>query len=71
MSLKVLVVPEDFTKDEHILKPLIEKILDDRTEGNVRLLRSKFQVDAALNLESLRTSVVNRYPMVDTSLPVD
>ena len=29
MSYKVLVIPEDFTKDEHILKPLAERILRD------------------------------------------
>jgi len=26
MSFKVLVIPEDSTRDEHILKPLVERI---------------------------------------------
>lgn len=29
MSFNVLVIPEDFTKDEHILKPLVERILEE------------------------------------------
>ena len=41
MSYKVLVIPEDFTKDEHVLKPLVEKILADagRTNAVVRVCR--------------------------------
>ena len=66
MSFKVLVVPEDFTKDEHVLKPLVEKILQDcGRKAQVQVCRDpNFQgVDAALNLDALRTSVVLRYPM--------
>ena len=29
MSFNVLVIPEDFTKDEHILKPLVDRIVRD------------------------------------------
>lgn len=68
MSLNVLVIPEDFTKDEHILKPLVEQVLKDcgRT-AQVRVCRDpNFQgVDAALNERRLRSQVVARYPMVD------
>ena len=69
MSFKVLVIPEDFTKDEHILKPLVERILDDcgRKNAQVQVCRDpNFQgVAAALNLETLRSKVVADYPMVD------
>src|SRR5215470_2739460 len=68
MSFKVLVIPEDFTKDEHILKPLVERILSDcgRT-AQVQVCRDpNFQgVHAALDLGALRSRVVARYPMVD------
>jgi hypothetical protein len=37
MSYKVLVIPEDFTKDEHILKPLAERILQDLGKPNARV----------------------------------
>ncbi len=68
MSFKVLVVPEDFTKDEHILKPLVERILEDcGRKAQVQVCRDpNFQgVDAALDIDSLRSAVVGRYPMVD------
>jgi len=71
MSFKVLVIPEDFTKDEHILKPLVERILSDcgRT-AKVEVCRDpNFQgVSAALNIELLRSKVVARYPLVDLFL---
>jgi len=28
LSFRVLVIPEDFRKDEHVLKPILEKMLD-------------------------------------------
>ncbi|MBI4660196.1 MAG: hypothetical protein HY735_15255 [Verrucomicrobia bacterium] len=68
MSYNVLVIPEDFTKDEHILKPLVERILDDgERKAHVLVCRDpNFQgVDAALDLNTLRSMVIDRYPMVD------
>lgn len=67
MSFNVLVIPEDFTKDEHILKPLVERILNDcGKKPTVEVCRDpNFQgVHAALKLESLRREVIERYPMV-------
>lgn len=67
MSFNVLVIPEDFTKDEHILKPLVERILEDcGKKPTVEVCRDpNFQgVHAALKLESLRREVIPRYPMV-------
>jgi hypothetical protein len=69
--LKVLVIPEDFTKDEHILKPLVQRLLIEcgRT-AQVQVCRDpNFQgVHAALNLDTLRSKVIARYPMVDLFL---
>ncbi|MCZ7635082.1 MAG: DUF4276 family protein [Verrucomicrobia bacterium] len=68
MSLKVLVIPEDFTKDEHILLPLVSRIVEEcGRKGKVRICRDpNFQgVDAALDLERLRTEVIGRQAMVD------
>ena len=68
MSLNVLVIPEDFTKDEHILGPLITRLFADlgKPNANVRVCRNpNFQgVAGALSLERLRNEVVARYPMV-------
>jgi hypothetical protein len=68
MSFRVLVIPEDFTKDEHILKPLVERILAEcGHSARVEVCREpNLQgVSAALNIELLRTKVVPLYPMVD------
>ena len=68
MSFKVLVIPEDFTHDEHILKPLVERVLTDCGRiATVEVCRDpNFQgVHAALDLNKLRSKVVDRYPMVD------
>lgn len=68
MSLNVLVVPEDFTKDEHILQPLVEKVVEEcGRKARVRVCRDpNFQgVEGALDLDRLRIEVVDRYPMVD------
>lgn len=67
MSFNVLVIPEDFTKDEHILKPLVQRILEDcGKKPTVEVCRDpNFQgVHSALKIESLRREVIERYPMV-------
>lgn len=68
MSFKVLVIPEDLTRDEHILRRLVKRILEDcgRT-AQVEVCRDpNFQgVNAALDIKALRSRVVARYPMVD------
>ena len=67
MSFNVLVIPEDFTKDEHILKPLVEHILEEcGRKPTVEVCRDpNFQgVHAALKLDSLRRKVIPLYPMV-------
>lgn len=72
MSFNVLVVPEDFTKDEHILKPLVVKILQEtgRPRATVEVCRDpNFQgVSGAMNIGRLKDEVIRRYPMVDLFL---
>ena len=69
MSYNVLVIPEDFTKDEHVLKPVVEKILGDVGKPNATVLvcrRPNFGgIGEALKTERLRKEVLARYPMVD------
>jgi len=68
MSYKVLVIPEDFTKDEHILKPLAERILQDigKPNANVRVCRDPNfgGIGEALKINRLR-KVIARYRMFD------
>lgn len=69
MSFNVLVIPEDFTKDQHILKPVVEKILMEIGKPNatveVCLDPNLGGIGQALKLERLRDDVVVQYPMVD------
>jgi len=68
MSCNVLVLPEDFTKDEHILKPLAERILRDlgKPNANVRVCRDPNfgGVGQALKIERLR-KVISRCRLFD------
>ena len=67
MSFNVLVIPEDFTKDEHILKPLVRHILEDcGRKAQVEVCTDpNFQgVHAALKLDALR-KLTALYPMVN------
>lgn len=60
MSFNVLVIPEDFTKDEAILKPLVERMLKDcaRKPTVTVCTDPNFQgVHAALKLDSLRALI--------------
>jgi hypothetical protein len=69
MSYKVLVIPEDFTKDEHVLKPVIERILADAGRANPTILVCRDPnfggIGEAMKKERLRKDVIERYPMVD------
>lgn len=69
MSYKVLVIPEDFTKDEHVLKPVVEKVLVDAGKTNATVLVCRDPnfggIGEALKIERLRKDVIERYPMVD------
>jgi len=71
MSLNVLVIPEDFVKDQYVVKPVVKAMLQalGRPQAKVRVcmdprLRG---VDEAMNADKLKT-IVGRYPMVDVFL---
>lgn len=72
MSYNVLVIPEDFTKDEHILLPFVRKVLSDTGKPNamVRVCRDpNFQgFSGALDYQRVREEVILRYPMVNLFL---
>ena len=69
MSYNVLVIPEDFTKDEHVLKPVVEKILADVGKPNATVLVCRDPnfggIGEVLKKERLKKDVLERYPMVD------
>ena len=69
MSYNVLVIPEDFTKDEHILLPLVRKVLADAGKPNASVTvcrKPNFQgIDGALNYERVRDEVVLRNGMTN------
>ena len=66
--MRVLIVPEDFRKDQYILKPLFERLFNDLGRGSARIRVCQNPllggIDQALNSQRL-TEVVDLYPMVD------
>jgi hypothetical protein len=68
MSLNVLVIPEDFRKDQHILKPVIGAILDavGKTKAQVRVCQNPVLGGLGQALDRNRIlDIVQKYPMVD------
>lgn len=68
--MKVLVVPEDPTHDQHVIKPVIEKILDDcGCRGSVEILRDPHLrgVDEALDRRVI-DQIISDNPMIDIFL---
>ncbi len=69
--MKVLVVPEDFRHDQHILLPLVEKLLGAAgfPRARVKVCNDPLlgSVEQALNKAELQ-GVIDRYPMVDLFL---
>ncbi len=72
MSFNVLVIAEDFTKDEAILLPLIRRVMEEkgRPNANVQVCRNPNPggIDACLNSDWLVTNLVPLYPMVNLFL---
>lgn len=66
--MRVLIVPEDFRKDQYILKPLFERLFRrlGRGSARVRVCQNPLLggIDQALRSERLK-EVVDLYPMVD------
>ena len=66
--MNIFIIPEDFRKDQYILKPLFSRLF--RRLGNrsvrVRVCQDPLLggIDEALKLKRLR-EIVERYPMVD------
>lgn len=62
--MRVLIIPEDFRKDQYILKPIVERLLGSLGWSNckVRVCQDPLLggVDEALKLEQLE-KIVNRY----------
>ncbi|HEX3017161.1 MAG TPA: hypothetical protein VHP31_04835 [Caproicibacter sp.] len=70
MSYNVLIIPEDFTKDEHILKPLVEKIFQEiNHRANVRVCRNPrlTGLSQCMNYDNI-SHIISMYPMVDLYL---
>jgi hypothetical protein len=70
--MRVLVVPEDPTHDQHVIKPVVEKILEDcGRRGVVEVLRDPHLrgVDEALDSRVV-AQIVRDNPMVDVFLIV-
>ena len=65
----MLVIPEDFTKDEHVLKPVVERILADAGRANATVLVCRDPnfggIGEAMKKERLKKDVIDRYPMVN------
>ena len=71
MSYNVLVIPEDFRKDQHILKPVVRAILHaaGKTNATLRICQNPLLggTGQALNQDRI-LGIVRQYPMVDLFL---
>lgn len=69
--MRVLVIPEDFRKDQYILEPLVRAMFSQlgKPTARVAILRDPLLggVDEALKWERLE-EILERYPMVDLFL---
>jgi hypothetical protein len=69
--MNVLVIPEDFRKDEHVLKPVIQAMLAALGKPRAKVVVCKDPllggIDQALNHDRIR-EIVTRYRMVDLFL---
>ena len=69
--MKVLAIPEDFRKDQYLLKPILVRLFRTLGKSNARITVCQDPllggVGEALKSERLR-EVVERYPMVDVMI---
>jgi len=68
MSLNVPVIPEDFRKDQYILKPVVEAILHKagKTQARVRVCQNPLLGGTGQALDKPRIlEIVRKYSMVD------
>lgn len=68
--MKVLVIPEDPTLDQYILKPIVERIFDDlgKSPRIAILSKPRLRGVAQALASSTLDLIVNRHPMVDLFL---
>jgi hypothetical protein len=68
VSYNVLIIPEDFTHDQYMLKPIVEAVVEaaGRPNANVRVCRDPLLggVSQALQWDNL-DDILDRYRMVD------
>jgi len=71
MSLNVLVIPEDFRKDQYILAPLLRRMFEviGKPQARIEVCKDPLLggVDQALKWERVE-EVIDMYPMVDVFL---
>jgi hypothetical protein len=72
MSVRVLVIPEDPTLDQFVLKPIVERIFKElKCPAKIDLLRDPHLEGVAQALDkSMIEEVLERYPMIDLFLLV-
>lgn len=63
--MNVLIIPEDFRKDQYVLKPIVKAILADlgKPYAKVRVLTDPLLggIDKAMDLATLRDEILDRY----------
>jgi hypothetical protein len=69
--MNILIIPEDFRKDQYILQPIIKSLIDTMGRRRVRVEVCKNPllggISQAMNLERL-SEIIEQYPMVDIFL---
>ncbi|MDM8548610.1 hypothetical protein QUF72_00980 [Desulfobacterales bacterium HSG2] len=69
--MKVLIIPEDFVNDEHILQPVIEAMMKAKNKKNAKVRVCKDPrlqgVSQALKWENIE-KIIDRYRMIDLFL---
>lgn len=69
--MKVLVIPEDFRKDQYMLKPIIKAMMKaiGKSSANVRICQDPLLggISEACKWENIE-AIINQYPMVDIFL---
>jgi len=69
--MKVLVIPEDFRKDQYMLKPIIKAMMKSlgKSSANVRICQDPLLggISEASKWENIE-AIINQYPMVDLFL---
>ena len=69
MSFNILIILEDFIKDQYIAGPLVKKILQDVGKHNAKIIVCKNPrftgISDCMNFAKLRDKIINIYEQVD------